>query len=119
MLGLTRDEIINACQLAGSMVSRCDNALVGYTPNTGSRQEQAAGDATSRAVRLALIAKTGRWGIRPVLSAKTGAFYDVLFKGNEFKFHSPRTAVTCGTHPVQDPSFPQEFIRRLRVSKRR
>src|SRR6185437_12537310 len=57
-----------------------------HTPNTGSRKSWAAGDATSRAVRLALIAKTGEMGYPSVLTAKTWGFYDVLFKGQPFKF---------------------------------
>jgi len=57
-----------------------------HAPNTGSRKSWAAGDATARAVRLALIAKTGEMGYPSVLTAKTWGFYDVLFKGNEFKF---------------------------------
>src|SRR4030095_9561347 len=48
-----------------------------------------AGDATSRGVRLALIAKTGEMGYPSALTAKTWGFYDVLFKGQPFKFQRP------------------------------
>src|SRR5262249_16502335 len=79
-----------------------------HAPNTGSRKSWAAGDATSRAVRLALIAKTGEMGYPSVLSAKTWGFYDVLFKGNEFKFQRP-----FGSYVMENVlfkiSFPAEF----------
>jgi 2-methylcitrate dehydratase len=60
-----------------------------HAPNTGSRKSWAAGDATSRGVRLALIAMTGEMGYPSVLSAKTWGFYDVSFKGKPFKFQRP------------------------------
>jgi 2-methylcitrate dehydratase len=57
-----------------------------HAPNTGSRKSWAAGDATSRGVRLALIAMTGEMGYPSALTAKTWGFYDVLFGGREFAF---------------------------------
>ena len=60
-----------------------------HAPNTGSRKSWAAGDATSRAVRLALISQTGEMGYPSVLSARGWGFYDVLFKGKPFKFQRP------------------------------
>ena len=84
MLGLTRDEIINAVSLA--WVDGQSLRTYRHSPNTGSRKSWAAGDATSRAVRLALIARTGEMGYPSVLTAKTWGFYDVLFKGAPFKF---------------------------------
>ena len=106
MLGLTRDEIINAVSLA--WVDGQSLRTYRHTPNTGSRKSWAAGDATSRAVRLALIAKTGEMGYPSVLSAKTWGFYDVLFKGNAFKFQRP-----YGSYVMENVlfkiSFPAEF----------
>lgn len=84
MLGLARDEIINALSLA--WVDGQSLRTYRHAPNTGSRKSWAAGDATSRAVRLALIARTGEMGYPSVLTAKTWGFYDVLFKGQPFKF---------------------------------
>jgi 2-methylcitrate dehydratase len=78
MLGLTRDEIINAVSLA--WVDGQSLRTYRHAPNTGSRKSWAAGDATSRAVRLALIARTGEMGYPSVLTARTWGFYDVLFK---------------------------------------
>jgi 2-methylcitrate dehydratase len=84
LLGLSREEVINALSLA--WVDGQSLRTYRHAPNTGSRKSWAAGDATSRAVRLALIAKTGEMGYPSVLSAKTWGFYDVLFKGQPFRF---------------------------------
>ena len=84
LLGLSREEIINALSLA--WVDGQSLRTYRHAPNTGSRKSWAAGDATSRAVRLALIARTGEMGYPSVLSARTWGFYDVLFKGQPFKF---------------------------------
>src|SRR5487761_825127 len=84
MLGLSRDEIVNAVSLA--WVDGQSLRTYRHAPNTGSRKSWAAGDATSRAVRLALIARTGEMGYPSVLTAKTWGFYDVLFKGQPFRF---------------------------------
>ncbi|HQR11236.1 MAG TPA: bifunctional 2-methylcitrate dehydratase/aconitate hydratase [Casimicrobiaceae bacterium] len=106
MLGLTRDEIVNAVSLA--WVDGQSLRTYRHSPNTGSRKSWAAGDATSRAVRLALIAKTGEMGYPSVLTAKTWGFYDVLFKGNAFKFQRP-----YGSYVMENVlfkiSFPAEF----------
>jgi 2-methylcitrate dehydratase len=79
-----------------------------HSPNTGSRKSWAAGDATSRAVRLALISRTGEMGYPSVLTAKGWGFYDVLFKGKEFKFQRK-----FGSYVMENVlfkiSFPAEF----------
>jgi 2-methylcitrate dehydratase len=106
MLGLTRDEIINAVSLA--WVDGQSLRTYRHSPNTGSRKSWAAGDATARAVRLALIAKTGEMGYPSVLTAKTWGFYDVLFKGNEFKFQRPYGSYVM-EHVLFKISFPAEF----------
>jgi 2-methylcitrate dehydratase len=87
LMGLSRDEILNAVSLA--WVDGQSLRTYRHSPNTGSRKSWAAGDATSRAVKLALIAKTGEMGYPSALSAKTWGFYDVSFKGNKFKFQRP------------------------------
>ncbi|WP_338615925.1 bifunctional 2-methylcitrate dehydratase/aconitate hydratase [Pigmentiphaga sp. CHJ604] len=106
MMGLTRDELINAVSLA--WVDGQSLRTYRHAPNTGSRKSWAAGDATSRAVRLALIARTGEMGYPSVLSAKTWGFYDVLFKGQPFKFQRP-----YGSYVMENVlfkiSFPAEF----------
>ena len=106
MLGLSRDEIINAVSLA--WVDGQSLRTYRHSPNTGSRKSWAAGDATSRAVRLALIAKTGEMGYPSVLTAKTWGFYDVLFKGAPFKFDRPYGSYVM-EHVLFKISFPAEF----------
>jgi 2-methylcitrate dehydratase len=106
LLGLTRDEILNAVSLA--WVDGQSLRTYRHSPNTGSRKSWAAGDATSRAVRLALIAKTGEMGYPSVLSAKTWGFYDVLFKGQPFKVQRPYGSYVM-EHVLFKISFPAEF----------
>jgi len=106
MLGMTFDEIVNAVSLA--WVDGHSLRTYRHAPNTGSRKSWAAGDATSRGVRLALIARTGEMGYPSALTAKTWGFYDALFRGNEFVFQR-----SYGTYVMENVlfkiSFPAEF----------
>ncbi len=78
MLGGTREQVINA--VSNAWIDGGALRTYRHAPNTGSRKSWAAGDATSRAVRLALIALRGEMGYPSALSAKTWGFQDVLFK---------------------------------------
>jgi 2-methylcitrate dehydratase len=89
LLGGTRDEIVNA--FSNAWVDGHALATFRRRPNTGARKSWAAGDAASRAVWLALLALKGEMGYPSALTAKTWGFYDVLFKGQEFKFQRPFT----------------------------
>ena len=106
MLGLSREEIVNAVSQA--WVDGQALRTYRHAPNTGSRKSWAAGDATSRAVRLALIAKTGEMGYPSVLTAPTWGFYDVLFGGKPFEFQRP-----YGSYVMENVlfkiSYPAEF----------
>jgi 2-methylcitrate dehydratase len=106
MLGLTRDQLLNALSLA--WVDGQSLRTYRHAPNTGSRKSWAAGDATSRAVRLALMAKTGEMGYPSVLTAKTWGFYDVSFRGQPFRFQRP-----YGSYVMENVlfkvAFPAEF----------
>lgn len=84
LLGGTREQVINA--VSHAFIDGGALRTYRHAPNAGSRKSWAAGDATSRAVRLALIALTGEMGYPTALSAKTWGFYDVLFKGQPFRF---------------------------------
>ncbi|HEX2197126.1 MAG TPA: bifunctional 2-methylcitrate dehydratase/aconitate hydratase [Burkholderiales bacterium] len=106
MIGCSYDEVVNAVSLA--WVDGQSLRTYRHAPNTGSRKSWAAGDATSRAVRLALIAKTGEMGYPSVLSAKTWGFYDVLFKGQPFRFQRPFGSYVM-EHVLFKISFPAEF----------
>ncbi len=106
LLGLTRQEALNAISLA--FVDGQSLRTYRHAPNTGSRKSWAAGDATSRAVRLNLMAQKGEMGYPSVLTAKTWGFYDVLFEGKPFKFQRD-----YGTYVMENVlfkiSFPAEF----------
>lgn len=79
-----------------------------HAPNAGSRKSWAAGDATARAVRLALIASTGEMGYPSALTAPKWGFYDVLFNGKPFEFQRP-----YGSYVMENIlfklSYPAEF----------
>lgn len=79
-----------------------------HAPNAGSRKSWAAGDATSRAVRLALIAKAGEMGYPSALTVPAWGFYDVLFGKKQFKFQRP-----YGSYVMENVlfklSYPAEF----------
>lgn len=79
-----------------------------HAPNTGSRKSWAAGDATSRGVRLALMTMQGEKGYKTALSAPEWGFYDVLFKGMPFKIDQE-----FGSYVMENIlfkiSFPAEF----------
>jgi len=106
LLGLNREELINA--LSHAFLDGHSLRTYRHAPNTGSRKSWAAGDATSRAVRLALIARTGEMGYPSVLTAKTWGFYDVLFRGNEFKFQRDYGTYVM-EHVLFKISYPAEF----------
>ncbi len=106
LMGLSRDEIINA--VSNAWIDGQSLRTYRHTPNTGSRKSWAAGDATSRAVRLALMAAKGEMGYPSGLTAKGWGFYDVLFKGKPFRFTRK-----YGSYVMENVlfkiSFPAEF----------
>jgi 2-methylcitrate dehydratase len=106
MLGGDRQTIASA--LSQAFVDGQALRTYRHAPNAGARKSWAAGDATSRAVRLALIAMTGEVGYPSALTAKTWGFYDVLFKGNRFKFQRPYGSYVM-EHVLFKISFPAEF----------
>ena len=84
LLGLTREQSLAA--LSQVFVDGQSLRTYRHAPNTGSRKSWAAGDACSRAVRLALIAQTGEMGYPGALTAPAWGFYDVSFQGRAFRF---------------------------------
>ena len=106
LLGGTREELLGA--LSQAWVDGQSLRTYRHAPNTGSRKSWAAGDATSRAVRLALITMTGEMGYPSALTAKSWGFYDVLFKGNAFTFQRPYGAYVM-ERVLFKLSFPAEF----------
>jgi 2-methylcitrate dehydratase len=106
MLGLAREAIVDAVSLA--WVDGQSLRTYRHTPNTGSRKSWAAGDATARGVRLALMAAKGEMGYPSVLTAKTWGFYDVLFKGKPFEFQRKYASYVM-ENVLFKISFPAEF----------
>jgi 2-methylcitrate dehydratase len=85
MLGGTRDQVINA--VSNAWIDGGALRTYRHAPNTGSRKSWAAGDATSRAVRHALISLTGEMGYPSALTVKTWGFQDVLFEGKPLSYN--------------------------------
>jgi 2-methylcitrate dehydratase len=106
MIGCSYEEVINA--LSQAWVDGQSLRTYRHAPNTGSRKSWAAGDATARAVRLALISRTGEMGYPSVLTAKTWGFYDVLFRRKPFRFQRPFGSYVM-EHVLFKISYPAEF----------
>src|SRR5271163_497622 len=106
MLGGTKEQIIAA--VSNAWIDGGALRTYRHAPNTGSRKSWAAGDATSRAVRLALLALLGEMGYPSALSARTWGFCDVLFKGKPLQLARP-----FGSYVMENVlfkiSFPAEF----------
>jgi 2-methylcitrate dehydratase len=106
LLGGNREQVLNA--VSNAWIDGGALRTYRHAPNTGSRKSWAAGDATSRAVRLALVAMSGEMGYPSALSAPTWGFYDALFKGREFRFQRP-----YGSYVMENVlfkiSYPAEF----------
>ncbi len=106
MLGASRDEIIAA--VSNAWVDGQSLRTYRHAPNTGSRKSWAAGDATSRAVRLALMALKGEMGYPSALTAPGWGFYDVLFEGKPLVLDRPYGAYVM-ENVLFKISFPAEF----------
>jgi len=106
MLGASLEQVVNA--VSNAWIDGGALRTYRHAPNTGSRKSWAAGDATSRAVRLALIALTGEMGYPSALSAKTWGFQDVLFRGKPVVLAQP-----FGSYVMENVlfkiSYPAEF----------
>jgi 2-methylcitrate dehydratase len=106
LLGASESQVVNA--VSNAWIDGGALRTYRHAPNTGSRKSWAAGDATSRAVRLALIALTGEMGYPSALSAKTWGFSDVLFKGKPVSLPQP-----FGSYVMENVlfkiSYPAEF----------
>jgi 2-methylcitrate dehydratase len=106
LFGLGRDEIVNA--VSNAWLDGGALRTYRHAPNTGSRKSWAAGDATSRGVRHALLARAGEMGYPSALTAKRWGFQDVLFKGAPI-----RLGRRLGSYVMENVlfkiSFPAEF----------
>jgi 2-methylcitrate dehydratase len=106
LMGGTRDEIVDA--LSNAWIDGQSLRTYRHAPNAGPRKSWAAGDAGSRAVRIAWMTLKGEMGYPSALTAKTWGFYDVLFKGKPFRIKRP-----YGSYVMENVlfkiSFPAEF----------
>ncbi len=106
LLGGTREQVINA--LSNAFLDGGALRTYRHAPNTGSRKSWAAGDATARAVRLALIARQGEMGYPSALTAPKWGFQDVLVRGQPLALAQP-----LGSYVMENVlfkiSFPAEF----------
>lgn len=106
ILGGTKEQIINA--VSNAWADGGNLRVYRHAPNAGSRKSWAAGDATSRGVRLALMALKGEMGYASVLSAKTWGFSDALFRGRALSLPRP-----LGSYVMENVlfkiAFPAEF----------
>jgi 2-methylcitrate dehydratase len=106
MLGGSREEVINA--VSNAFIDGGALRTYRHAPSTGSRKSWAAGDATSRAVRLALMARQGEMGYPSALTAPIWGFQDALFRGQTLTLAQP-----LGSYVIENIlfkiSFPAEF----------
>jgi len=106
MLGGDQEKIINA--ISNAWVDGQALRTYRHAPNTGSRKSWAAGDATARAVWLALMTTKGEMGYPSALTASKWGFYDVLFKGQPFRFQRSYQSYVM-ENVLFKISFPAEF----------
>lgn len=106
MLGGSKDQVVDA--LSHAFLDGSSLRTYRHAPNAGPRKSWAAGDATSRAVRLAMLVLKGEIGYPSALTAPTWGFYDVSFRGEPFAFQRP-----YGTYVMENIlfkiSYPAEF----------
>lgn len=106
LLGGTLEQITDV--LSHAFIDGSSLRTYRHAPNTGSRKSWAAGDATSRGVRLAMIVKQGEMGYPSALTAPDWGFYDVAFGEEKFRFQRD-----YGSYVMENVlfkiSFPAEF----------
>ena len=106
LLGGGEDEVIAA--VSNAWIDGGALRAYRHAPNTGSRKSWAAGDATARGVRLALLARAGEMGYPTALTTPTWGFYDVLFRGQPLRLARP-----FGSYVMENVlfkvSYPAEF----------
>ena len=106
LLGGSKDQVVDA--LSHAFVDGSALRAYRHAPNAGPRKSWAAGDATSRGVRLALLVLKGEVGVPGALTAPTWGFYAVAFGGERFRFQRP-----YGSYVMENVlfkvSFPAEF----------
>ena len=110
LLGGEHDDVVNA--LSHAFVDGSSLRTYRHAPNAGPRKSWAAGDATSRAVNLAMLVLKGEIGYPSVLTTPKWGFYDVSFRGKTFEFQRAYTVLTLWTTFCSRSRFQPSFIRR-------
>ncbi|MED1713751.1 bifunctional 2-methylcitrate dehydratase/aconitate hydratase [Bacillus paralicheniformis] len=106
LFGGTKQDVVNAVSQA--WVDNSSLRTYRHAPNTGSRKSWAAGDATSRGVRLAMMTLKGEMGYKTALSAPMWGFQDVLFGGKELTLARPLDSYVI-ENVLFKISYPAEF----------
>jgi 2-methylcitrate dehydratase len=107
LLGGTREQIVNA--LSNAFLDGGALRTYRHAPNTGSRKSWAAGDATSRGVRHALLALRDEMGYPGALSTKTWGFQDVVLRGKPLAVPAQGFGSYVMENVLFKISFPAEF----------
>jgi len=118
LMGANREQMLSA--LSHAFVDGQALRTYRHAPNAGSRKSWAAGDASSRGVRLADIALRGEMGVPGVLTAPQWGFYDVSFShtnkdlalkpAGQYELHLPQALASYVMENVLfKVSFPAEF----------
>ncbi len=105
LLGGQRDHIIDA--LSQAWIDGAALRTYRHAPNTGSRKSWAAGDATSRAVRLAWLTLQGEKGYKTAMTAPKWGFNDVILRGNSLS--QPQYSHYVMENILFKISYPAEF----------
>ena len=106
LLGLDEEQL--AAALSNAWVDGQALRTYRHAPNTGSRKSWAAGDASARGVRLALLAARGEMGYPSALSAPRWGFQDVSFGGREVRLGRPLGSYVMD-NVLFKVAFPAEF----------
>ncbi len=106
LLGCKREQTVNA--VSNAWIDGCSLRTYRHAPNAGSRKSWAAGDASARGVRLALIAQSGEMGYPSALSAPIWGFQDVLYKGEAVVVNKPYESYVM-ENILFKISYPAEF----------
>ena len=106
LLGASKEQTANA--ISHAWIDGGALRTYRHAPNTGSRKSWAAGDATSRAVRLALIALSGEMGYATAMTAPKWGFQDVLFGSQDVNLAKPLESYVM-ENVLFKISFPAEF----------
>ncbi len=106
LLGGDKNQVISA--ISNALIDTSSLRVYRHGSSTGSRKSWAAGDATSRGVKHALMAMQGEMGYPNCLTAPKWGLYDALFDSKPFTLEMP-----LGSYVIENIlfkiSYPAEF----------